>query len=136
MTLILTPFQKAVRILERALAAPVEPMDDLSRELHRDAVIQRFEYTYELAWKFMRRTIKDIDKTAIEDLLTKKDLFRKAVEFKLLADAAPWIAYHDARNKTSHAYDEAIAKQVFEAAVNFASDARRLLTLLEERYGR
>lgn len=136
MKLILTPFQKAVATLERALAAPVVSMDDFSRELHRDAVIQRFEYTYELAWKFMRRTIRDIDKTATDDLLTKKDLFRKALEFKLIPDAATWINYHDARNLTSHAYDENIAKQVFEAAISFVQDVRTFLTLLEDRYGK
>lgn len=136
MKLILTPFQKAVSTLERALAAPVESMDDFSRELHRDAVIQRFEYTYELAWKFMRRTIRDIDTTAVDDLLTKKDLFRKALEFNLISDAASWINYHDARNQTSHAYDEQVAKQVFEAAARFVQDARIFLTLLEDRYGK
>lgn len=136
MRLILTPLQKAVATLERALNAPVASMDELSKELHRDAVIQRFEYTYELAWKFLRRTIKDIDKTALDDLLTKQDLFRKAVQLKLIPDAAPWMDYHTARNKTSHAYDEVVAKEVFDAAVRFLDDVRSLLTILEDRYGK
>jgi len=52
--LILTPLTKAVASLELALVQP-------KNEFVRDAVIQRFEYTYELCWKMLRRyLISDI----------------------------------------------------------------------------
>lgn len=44
-----------------------------------------------------------------------------------------WFAYHRARNDTSHAYNQAIAEEVYEVAGRFAPDARRMLDELERR---
>ncbi|MDP1796975.1 MAG: nucleotidyltransferase substrate binding protein [Planctomycetaceae bacterium] len=48
--------------------------DNPSNELLRDGVIQRFEYSHELALKFIRRTLEevfgdDVDKMAYNDVL-------------------------------------------------------------------
>jgi hypothetical protein len=46
--LVLTPFEKALELLESVLQVPKDA-------IVRDATIQRFEYTYELAWKMIKR---------------------------------------------------------------------------------
>lgn len=51
-TLILTPFANALAVLNTALMQPKD-------EFTRDATILRFEYTYELAWKSLKRYLAE-----------------------------------------------------------------------------
>lgn len=126
MSLILTPLHKAVSSLELALAQPKD-------EFIRDAVIQRFEYTYELCWRMMRRRlIADHGESAVS-LLSRRELFRMAADYQLITDSVSWMLYHKARNETSHLYDESKAEEVFLIASDFLPDARLLQAQLDAR---
>ena len=126
MELILTPLEKAVASLAKAVQQPKD-------EFIRDAVIQRFEYTYELCWKMLRRRLAEDQGESEVKLLSRKELFRMAAEYELLSDPAPWFSYHKARNETSHIYDEKKAEEVYLIAVQFLTDAQMLLKRLQER---
>ena len=68
MTLILTPLQNTLSSLDKALRQPLN-------EFTRDASIQRFEYSFELCWKMLRRQlIEDHGEVSIQTL-TRKELF-------------------------------------------------------------
>ena len=124
--IILTTFEKALLSLEKALEQP-------KNEFIRDSVIQRFEYTYELAWKMLRRfLVADVGSEALAPL-TRKDLFRLAADKKIITDPLPWFEYHKARNTTSHTYDEVVAEQVYQSAKLFFTDAQLLYKELERR---
>jgi nucleotidyltransferase substrate binding protein (TIGR01987 family) len=125
--LILTPYQKALKSLEAALA-------EKENEFVRDATIPRVEYTYQLGWKVMKRHLKWAGNDQV-DSLTKRDLFREAARTGLIADAELWFDYNQARNQTSHTYEPTTAEEVYEAARKFASDARALLVQLEKHHG-
>jgi nucleotidyltransferase substrate binding protein (TIGR01987 family) len=57
MLLDLSSFDEALASLDRAaIRAQAAPAD----EDLRDAVIQRFEYTYELAWKMLKRHLEQV----------------------------------------------------------------------------
>ena len=127
MKLLFSPLIAAVKTLEEALAEPYTVF-------MRDAIIQRFEYTYELAWKLIKRALEIEDADAEEDMLTKKDLFRKAAEAGLITDPEVWFEYHKARNLTSHAYDEVKADQVYAAAQKFPASVHELLNQLHFKY--
>lgn len=99
----------------------------------RDAAIQRFEYTYELAWKMLKRHLDESEGSATVDPLSRKDLFRLGGERGIVANVEAWLAYHRARNETSHTYDENKAEQVYQVARLFAEDAGKLLRELERR---
>jgi len=124
--LILTPFRKALGSLDKALALEED-------EIVRDAAIQRFEYTFEVAWKMIRRHLIWAGTAEVESL-SRRDLFREAARIKVIADADTWFEYHQARNETSHTYDETIAEEVYQAARKFAVDARALLNELEKHH--
>ncbi|NVK42616.1 MAG: nucleotidyltransferase substrate binding protein [Oceanospirillaceae bacterium] len=126
MSLILTPLEKAVASLELALQQP-------KNEFIRDAVIQRFEYTYELCWKMLRRKLIEDQGEAHVVMLSRRELFRMAAEYGFIADTQRWITYHRARNETSHLYDEKKAEEVFRVATEFLPDAQALLSILEQR---
>ncbi|MCL4556459.1 MAG: nucleotidyltransferase substrate binding protein, partial [Gammaproteobacteria bacterium] len=59
-----------------------------------------------------------------------KDLFRLAAQHNLIDDPLPWFSFGDARNLTSHTYDEVTAQQVFAAAQDFLPYAENLLERL------
>ncbi|MHB1618366.1 MAG: nucleotidyltransferase substrate binding protein [Sulfuricella sp.] len=124
--IVLTPLMKAVASLKAAIAQPKD-------EFVRDAVIQRFEYTYELAWKMLKRHLDESEGASAVDPLSRKDLFRLGGERGIVENVEAWLAYHRARNETSHTYDENKAEQVYDVARQFAGDAEKLLRELERR---
>ena len=80
--------------------------------LEKDGVIQRFKYTFELAWK----TIKDFLEAGglVFSPITPRQIFKDAFAAKVLADGQAWIDMLDHRNLLSHTYDFS----VFEKAVD------------------
>lgn len=99
----------------------------------RAGVIQHFEVAYEVAWQLIRRWLNANVTPGIADGLTRRQLYRLAAENKLIADACVWMQYHEARNKTSHAYNGERARKVYQETLAFAEDAARLLRELEAR---
>ncbi len=122
--------EKAIASLEKAIVrSKVNPADDEVR----DAVIQRFEYTYELAWKMLKRRIElDAAYPAEVDGFSFKQLIREGAERGFLDNPEKWFSYREQRNITSHTYNEAKAQQVYLAALNFLDDAKSLLATLKK----
>jgi len=137
MALDLSSLQKAVESLKRALdvAAPdrLGSMPADQQEVVRAGVIQNFEFTYELYWKFMKRWLETNISPMVADGVTRRELFRLAAENLLIEDVEQWMIYHDARNQTAHIYDPQIAQEVYETARDFVKDAAGILQALEAR---
>ena len=137
MALELNSLRKAVDSLERAIRVAQNnikgPVDTDHEEVIRAGVIQNFELTYELCWKFMKRWLEGNASGAVVDGVTMKELFRMAAERQLIADVDPWFGYHRNRNRTTHTYEPSMANEVYESAVRFLGDARKLLEILEAK---
>ena len=138
MPLDLTSINRAVTSLESAIreAQSTEFMNGLTesqQEIIRAGVIQNFEFTFELCWKFMKRWLSHNIGAAYVDGITRKELFRLAAEHHLLNDTADWFGYHEARNRIAHTYNKEAADFVFSAAEQFLHDAKHLVQALEER---
>ncbi len=99
----------------------------------RDSAIQRFEYTYELAIKMIKRHLETVESFEIIDQLSFKDLMRMASEKGLLDNPIEWVGYRQRRNLTSHTYQEDKANEVFSDLPNFAKSSKKLLIELEKR---
>jgi nucleotidyltransferase substrate binding protein (TIGR01987 family) len=99
----------------------------------RAGVIQNFEFTYELCWKYMRRWLETNIGRSSGEGVARRELFRMARENHLIADVDAWMRYHEARNDTSHAYNRAKADEVFEVSKKFLADAQTLMAELERR---
>lgn len=131
----ISSLEKAVQSLATALEAyGNSPYQEGSpeRELMRDGVIQRFEYTFELSWKMLKRYLEEYGLERV-DFLTNRDLFRVGYEQGMLRDAEAWLDYLKKRNLTSHTYDAATAKAVYESARAFLQDGRFLLERLRKK---
>lgn len=129
----LTPLSRALAALQRGLARwQTAPTDE---EL-RDACIQRFEFTFELCWKMLKRRLEiDLPNAAEVDAMSYRALMRAGAEQGLVADVTPWWLYRDKRNITSHTYDAVKAAEVAEVLPAFARDAEALLAALLQRGG-
>ena len=140
MILDLTSLTLAVRSMEAAVSeatseAFIGTLTGAQRDLVRAGVIQNFEFTYEMCWKFMKRRLaEDLGATRV-DGIPRRELFRLAAEHLLIDDVASWFRYHTARNLTAHTYNADTADEVFRVVRAFVSDARAFLTALETRNG-
>ncbi len=69
----------------------------------RNSVVHRFEYTYELCHRMLRRQLQEMSATPTEVFaLDYKSLIREGAKFKLIARPDAWFAYRRQRNLTSH----------------------------------
>ena len=118
--------------LRRALASLREGLGHEYTEMHRDACIQRFEFSYELTWKTLRRFLSEF--AGAEERLTIPSIYRRAAREELLpSPVSSWMDYHRARNESSHVYDEGAARRVYESAALFLADAERLTDAMAAR---
>ena len=81
----------------------------------RDGAIQRFEFCAELAWKAAQDYMQA---QGYLDVHSPKAVMRKAYAEHIITDEAGWLALLDARNQTSHLYDDAVADAVYQAIGN------------------
>jgi len=138
MILDLSPLDQAVHSLEDAITDSndqkfMSSLTSSQNKLIIAGVIQNFEFTYELCWKFIKRWLtENIGKTQV-DGVTRRELFRLAAKHKLIQSVDEWMLYHQARNQTSHTYDENTASEVFTVAQGVARHAKSLLSVLTEK---
>ena len=129
----LAPLRNALAVLVEAQQFwQAEPQQSVLRRHLRSAVIQSFEFTYELSVRNLRRVL--IERAASADSLIDlsfADLLRRAADAGLLSDPIAWRQWRELRNMTSHAYDEAIAQEVAARAGAFATQAAALLAAME-----
>ncbi len=127
----LSSLEKALTRLEYAVERSQKvPLD----EEVRDSVIQRFEYSYELCWKMLKRQLEiDSQTPASIDAMGFKEMIREGAERGLIDNPEVWFEYRRQRNITSHVYNETKAISVYKTALVFLQDAKRLLQKLKQR---
>ena len=130
MTLDFTPLRNAVARLDEGLKRHLSEPDDLQI---RDGLIQRFEFTYDLSHKSLRRAVEARAPNPEEvDQMSFTALIRTGFEQSLVSGGwTAWERYRELRNITSHTYDEAKAQEVAAAIPEFLAEAQGLLARLE-----
>lgn len=129
----LTPLSKAVETFRVALD---EYDKDETNLFVRDACIQRFEYCYSLSTKFMERHLKAVSADPDEiKQMTFPNQVREAYSIGVLKNSWDrWSGYRNARNITSHTYNEDKALEVMQALRPFYQEIRFLLERLQGIY--
>ncbi len=101
----------------------LDAMGQVVNDLARDGAIQRFEYTFELSWKTMRRFLRGKG----SEVNHPRDVFREAAAEGFIADPVPWFTFLEMRNKSTHIYKREVAEQVFSVLPDFAEAMRDFL---------
>lgn len=128
-------FQSLEKAIAQLDAGLMESQATPESELLRDGVIQRFEYTYELSWKMLRRylevTLPNPDEV---DGMSFQTLIRTGSEQGLLLSGWDrWVNYRKARGTASLVYDGEKAREVFGVVPEFLQEAKYLLGKLTEK---
>ena len=105
----LQSFDRAFVLLRSALEGGSGKLNQLERE----GVVQRFEYSFELAWK----TTKDYLEQSglVITPLTPRQVIKDAYAAKILDDGQLWIDMLDQRYLLSHTYDITIFEKAVDA---------------------
>ena len=116
-------FDRAFVLLREALQRTPEALSMLEKE----GVIQRFEYTFELAWK----TLKDYleEGGLVISPVTPRQVIKEAFAAKVISDGEVWINMLDNRNLLSHTYDFSVFEQAVKAI------AEHYLPAMEKLHG-
>ncbi len=85
-------------------------------EVVRDAAIQRFEFTYELVWKSLKRILLVKGITANNP----RDIFREAAKQDIINNLELWFKYIEYINQTTHVYNEIIADEIYSKLPDFS----------------
>ncbi len=116
-------------VLKRLNVAWAEYNKDKTNDFVRDSVIQRFEYTYAIAIKYIQKSLELTLPASDEiDKLTFNELIRTANEKGILyGNLADWALYRQRRNITSHTYNLEKANIVLEIIEQFSNEIAFLL---------
>lgn len=94
---------KAFNKLEEAVQLTV------TSDLEKEGMIQRFEYTYELAWN----TLKDyLQHQGFEEVNSPRTAITQAFAIDLIADGTRWLEMLKSRNQTAHTYNRQTAEEI------------------------
>lgn len=108
---------------------------DISDTQIRDGLIQRFEFTYEISHKTLKRYLEQISANPSQfDQMPFQDLIRTANEHNLLlGNWTDWKQYRDMCARTSHTYDEETAVAVVQGIEKFIAEAEYLANSLQAK---
>jgi nucleotidyltransferase substrate binding protein (TIGR01987 family) len=84
-------------------------------ELIKEGLIQRFEYTHELAWNVMKDYALFQGNSTIGG---SRDATREAYKLQIIENADVWMDMIQSRNKTYHTYNEEIANEIYDKIIH------------------
>jgi nucleotidyltransferase substrate binding protein (TIGR01987 family) len=119
----MTKLQSLIKNLKKANQKLKEAVSLEPTRIHKDAVLQRFEFTFELAWKTIQEYIKDQG----FDCKSPKSCIREGARLELLKNPEDWFDYLKARNLISHTYNERLADKIYQKAKKFPKEVEELL---------
>lgn len=131
-------FQKAFRKLDSAVEVIkgdsegyIINVGELHREILKEGLIQRFEYTHQLAWNVMKDYA---EYQGNNDISGSRDATREAFKMGLIIDAESWMDMIKSRNETSHTYNEETAEEIIQKIITiyhplFFEFGRKMSTL-------
>ena len=115
--------------LEQQLDAAMSKFNEFytapESEIQKVASVQAFEFTYELAWKYLREALKATNQ---EYFSSPKAVFKVAGKVNILTkqQVEKWIDYTKLRNLTVHMYSADVADEIFSSISNFVRDVEQL----------
>ena len=105
MNMVLLPrdkFQSSYRTLIEAYEESKKSENQEKFQFFRDSVVQRFEYTIEAGWKYLKALLEEND--GIDELLSPKKTIQEALKYGYIENIEIWYQMLTARNMSSHDY--------------------------------
>lgn len=112
-------FKNAITSLEEALSFE-------STDINIDGTIQRFEFTFELAWKLIHAIAAYQGKE--EEARNPRNAFRYGAYVGLINEVETWFSFLNARNSTVHLYNKTASRKVYNQIRDFPVLAKKLIS--------
>lgn len=120
--------------LERSVSRLREVLEKIKKvkedkDVFRDSAIQRFEISFDLAWKTLKEKLRSeygVDSTS------PKKVFQDAFSQGIIENDPLWLSMTDMRNETTHAYNELFAESVLEKLPDICTAFEHLLWKLKK----
>ncbi len=110
---------QAVEYIKKSMTdedhAENEDWNDILDDIIKEGLIQRFEYTHELAWNVMKDYATYQGNPNVGG---SRDATREAFQLQLISDGKLWMDMIGSRNKTSHTYNEETADEIYSKILN------------------
>ena len=100
---------------EKEIDIEYENAEEILEEIIKEGLIQRFEYTYEMAWNVMKDYALYQGNSEISG---SRDAIRFAFSSNLIANGELWMDMIKSRIKTSHTYNEETAEEIYKKILN------------------
>jgi len=126
-TKIMRKLKEIIKNLKKANQRLKEATKNKPTRINKDATIQRFEFTFELAWKVIQEYIRDQGL----DCKSPKNCIREAGRLELIENVEKWFKFLDNRNLIAHTYNEKIADSIYRQAIKFPEEVEKLLKELK-----
>jgi nucleotidyltransferase substrate binding protein (TIGR01987 family) len=104
-------FENALSKLDEAIKTYADTKSDIIKE----GIIQRFEFTHELAWKVMKDFLQY---EGHQDITGSRTAARKAFNIGLIRNGDIWMDMIESRNNTVHTYNEEILQYEYDKILN------------------
>lgn len=101
---------QSVKYIQENFTSEASLEDEILDEMIKEGIIQRFEYTHELAWNVMKDYAEYQGNSNIGG---SRDASREAFQLKLITNGHLWMDMITSRNKTSHTYNEETANEIY-----------------------
>jgi len=105
-------YKKALAALERSVVVAQER--ELN-EMEEQGFVQSFEFTFELSWKLLKDYLES---KGFKDFHGSRDSLKLAFQEGLITNGELWLAMIDTRNRSSHTYEESIAKEIISIVLS------------------
>ena len=97
--------------LDNAINKLKEGLMEEPDELRIDGVLQRFEFTFELAWKCIKDYLES--QGIVSNIGDPREIIQLAFRHNLIDDGEKWIEMMLTRNNLSHMYDESTSRKIY-----------------------
>jgi nucleotidyltransferase substrate binding protein (TIGR01987 family) len=83
--------------------------------MEEQGLVKGFEFTFELSWNLLKDYLES---KGFKDFHGSKDTFKLAFQEGLISDGEVWMEMIDNRNRSSHTYEESIARQIISLVLS------------------
>lgn len=104
-------FEKALLQLEEGIAY----IEVSNIDIVKEGVIQRFEFTHELAWKVMKDFL---EYEGISGIIGSRSATREAFNKNIITNGQIWMDMIESRNETVHTYSQDILEFQFTKIIS------------------
>ena len=98
-------------------------------DIYLDLAVKRFEFTYEMAWKAIRRCL---DYLGIE-ARSPRACFKEAYSQGLITNEVVWLEMIEQRNLTSHVHNQDEVRGILSRLYEYLKHFEQLLAAVESK---